>query len=244
MTGAGSDTAGQIAVRCRSISKSYGSGLSRTRVLRDVEFEAALGDLTFIRGPSGSGKTTLLSIIAGVLRPDSGGVEIFSRSLYGMRGGTRAKFRSRNIGFVLQQFNLLPALDLIENVAVPLQIAGSSTGVAHRFARLALARVGIADLARRHPPELSVGQQQRVAVARAIVHSPRLIICDEPTGALDGATGSAVMQTLRDIAASTGTAIIVVTHDHRAMQFADRVYRMSGGSLVDETVAREEVPGT
>ncbi len=228
-----------IVVRCASISKSYGAGALRTPVLKSVELDAACGELTFICGPSGCGKTTLLSIIAGILEPDSGQVELFSTPLSGLTGRARAQFRSRNIGFVLQQFNLLPALDLVENVAVPLQIIGQPARVAHRLALDALHRVGIGEHARRHPSELSVGQQQRVAVARAIVHAPRLIICDEPTGSLDGGAGITIMKLLQDIARTGDSAVLVVTHDHRAMSFSDRTYELSAGSLVDRGTSKE-----
>ncbi len=232
MTDAARNSSTGLAVRCHSISKSYGAGPSRSSVLKSVELQASCGELTFICGPSGCGKTTLLSIIAGVLKPDVGAVEIFSTPLDRLSNRARARFRSHNIGFVLQQFNLLPALDLVENVAVPLQIIGRSARTARRLATESLARVGIAEYAKRHPPELSVGQQQRVAVARAIVHSPRLIICDEPTGALDGEAGAKIMQLLHDVARSSESAVLVVTHDHRAMTFADRIYELSDGSIV------------
>jgi putative ABC transport system ATP-binding protein len=230
----------ELAVHCRTISKSYGAGLSRSSVLVNVDLDATCGQMTFICGPSGCGKTTLLSIIAGVLEPDDGRVDIFSTPMRSLSRRARAQFRSRNIGFVLQQFNLLPALDLVENVSVPLLITGHPVRSANKAALAALERVGIAEHARRHPSELSVGQQQRVAIARAIVHAPRLIICDEPTGSLDGQAGTKIMELLQDLALTSNSAVLVVTHDSRAMAFADQTYALSNGSLIHRDVSERQ----
>jgi putative ABC transport system ATP-binding protein len=231
----------ELAVHCRAISKSYGAGLSRSSVLAGVDLDATCGQMTFICGPSGCGKTTLLSIIAGVLEPDDGRVDIFSTPMRSLSRRARAQFRSRNIGFVLQQFNLLPALDLVENVSVPLLITGQTVRSANKAALAALERVGIAEHAMRHPSELSVGQQQRVAIARAIVHAPRLIICDEPTGSLDGQAGTKIMELLQDLSLTINSAVLVVTHDSRAMAFADRTYALSNGSLIHKDVPEQQV---
>jgi putative ABC transport system ATP-binding protein len=226
----GSDN-GRVAVVCRGVEKAFGTGNTRLQVLRGVNLEAPYGELTFLLGPSGSGKTTLLSIIAGLLKQDQGGVQVLGQDLRKLRNGEAALFRLRNIGFVFQQFNLIPALTAAENTAVPLLAAGWKRKAAIGQAREFLADLGMAHRADEVPSKLSGGEQQRVAFARALIQSPKLVICDEPTSALDGPTGRRVMELLRRIALSPDRAVLVVTHDFRILEFADRVAEIRDGVI-------------
>jgi putative ABC transport system ATP-binding protein len=187
---------GNAAVVCRGVEKAFGTGSTRLQVLRGVNLEAQYGELTFLLGPSGSGKTTLLSIIAGLLKHDQGGVEVLGKNLATLHNGEAALFRLRNVGFVFQQFNLIPALTAAENAAVPLLAAGWKRKDAIGQARELLAGLGMAHRSDVLPNKLSGGEQQRVAFARALIQSPKLVICDEPTSALDGPTGRHVMELL------------------------------------------------
>ena len=220
------------AVECHGITKSFGTGEARVDVLRGVEFSAAEGELTFLVGPSGCGKTTLISVIAGLLDPTQGEVTLFGQSMAKLTPRDRISFRRRNLGFVFQQYNLLPALTAAENAAVPLLAAGMKRAPAVEQATELLGRLGLAKRAHAFPRELSGGQQQRVALARALVHEPRLIVCDEPTAALDHETGESVMQLLADAAVKPDRAVIVVTHDNRVFHFADAIAHMDDGAIV------------
>lgn len=222
------------AVRVRGVTKTYGIGDSRTVALKGVEFEAQAGELHLVIGPSGCGKTTLLSVVAGTLGWDSGEIEVLGTRLNGMRDAAVAAFRGKHIGFIFQQFNLIPTLDLVENVSVPLLLNGARRSAAERRAAEVLARVGLADKVRRRPKDLSGGQQQRVAIARALVHEPRLIICDEPTSALDSKTGQTIMELLADVARTPGRCVILVTHDPRTYGFASRITEMEDGRVRQE----------
>src|SRR5262245_14948846 len=187
--------------------------------------------MTLLVGPSGCGKTTLISIIAGLLEPTQGDVAIWGTSLPGLTPRAKVAFRRDNIGFVFQQYNLLPALTAAENAAVPLIIAGQPRGKAVARARELLDAVGMTDRADALPSELSGGQQQRVAIARALIHRPRLLVCDEPTAALDAALGQNVMELIRRVAVEPDRAVIVVTHDSRVFHFGDRIVRMTDGRV-------------
>jgi len=222
----------QIAVQVTGVSKGFGRGDARTMALKDTGFDAFEGDLQLIVGPSGCGKTTLLSVIAGTLVPDTGTVTVLGSALHAMSKAAVTRFRRKNIGFVFQQFNLIPTLTLVENVSVPLLLAGHGTRHAERAAAAMLDRVGLAGRGRHLPRQLSGGQQQRVAIARALVHDPRLLICDEPTSALDRDTGHQIMETLRELARKTGRSVIVVTHDPRVYDFADRIAEMEDGRVL------------
>jgi putative ABC transport system ATP-binding protein len=229
-----------LAVRCRGVHKSFGEGATRLHVLRGVDFEARYGQMTFLLGPSGSGKTTLLSIIAGLLHHDEGSVTVLGRDLRKLRNGEGALFRLYNIGFVFQQFNLIPALTAAENAAVPLLAAGVPRRQALERARAMLADLGMAHRADVLPNKLSGGEQQRVAFARALIQDPKLVICDEPTSALDGPTGRHVMELLRNIAVQPDRAVVVVTHDARILDFADCVAEISDGVIHKVTCVEEE----
>jgi putative ABC transport system ATP-binding protein len=220
-----------IAVRCRGVTKDFGAGATRVQALRGVDLDVYTGEMTLLVGPSGCGKTTLLSVIAGILEPTSGTVEVLGNDLVGMPPRAVVRFRGKKIGFVFQQFNLLPALNAIENVAVPLLIAGMRRSAALSRAEDVLVQVGLADRMHALPSDLSGGQQQRVAIARALSHQPQLLVCDEPTSALDHANGKLIMELLRDIAVESNRAVIVVTHDSRVFEFGDRIAHMDDGRI-------------
>lgn len=220
------------AVSCRQVEKEFGQGDNRSLVLRGVDFDVRFGEMTLLVGPSGCGKTTLLSVIAGLLDATAGQVSVLGQNLDGLSGSGAVLFRRRNLGFVFQQYNLLPALTAAENAAVPLLAAGLARKQAVSRASELLAELGLEKRLRALPKELSGGQQQRVALARALVHDPRLIVCDEPTSALDAETGHAVMDLLNKAAVRPGRAVVVVTHDSRIFEFADRIARMDDGRIV------------
>lgn len=227
----------QPAVRCAAVEKHFGEGDARVRVLRGVDFEAQPGGLTFLVGPSGCGKTTLISVIAGLLDASAGQVELFGRNTAALPVRERILFRRGNLGFVFQQYNLLPALTAVENAAVPLLAAGLKHRAALDQARAILVKLGLESRLDAYPNRLSGGQQQRVALARALVHEPRLIVCDEPTAALDHATGEAVMELLASHAVQPERAVIVVTHDNRVFHFANAIAHMDDG-LITRTEQR------
>jgi putative ABC transport system ATP-binding protein len=222
-----------IAVRCHGITKTYGTGDASVMALRGIDLDVRRGELLMVVGPSGCGKTTLISIIAGILDQDSGQCEVFGRDFKDMDQKERAQFRGLSIGFVFQLFNLLPALNTIENVAVPLLINGMARKNAEARAEEILKTVRLDTRLDALPGKLSGGQQQRVAIARAMVHEPKLIVCDEPTSNLDHVTGRSMMELLRDIAKSPDRALIVVTHDPRIFEFADRIAHMDDGKIIE-----------
>lgn len=221
----------EIAVRCAGIEKSFGAGETRVRVLRGTDFVAESGKMNFLVGPSGCGKTTLISVIGAILSCEAGEIEVLGQDISRLRNGQLADFRLGNLGFIFQQFNLLPALNAEENASLPLVARGESTSNAERAARELLERLGLGGQTRKMPSQLSGGQQQRVAIARALVHSPRLLICDEPTASLDAASGHTVMELLRDVALEHDRSVIVVTHDSRIFEFADRISHMADGRI-------------
>jgi putative ABC transport system ATP-binding protein len=225
------------AVACTGLTKSFGSGDAQVHVLRGVDVEVAPGEITLLVGPSGCGKTTLISIIAGLLEPTSGDVCIFDRRLGDLRGDALVAFRARMIGFVFQQYNLLPALTAAENASLPLLVQGRRRRAAIREAREMLAAVGIGDKADARPAQLSGGQQQRVAIARALIHRPRLLVCDEPTSALDAESGRTVMELLRRVSLDADRAVIVVTHDSRVYGYGDRIIEMGDGRVTGVSAA-------
>jgi putative ABC transport system ATP-binding protein len=220
-----------IAISCRGVHKHFGNG-TRVQALRGVDFEAQLGELAFIVGPSGCGKTTLLSVITGLLDPSDGEVELFGSNAGRLPPNQRILFRRENIGFVFQQFNLLPALTAAENAAVPLIAAGMKRTEAVDRAKALLDQLGLNGRRDALPATLSGGEQQRVAIARALVHEPRLVVCDEPTAALDHATGEAVMKLIAANAVHPDRAAVVVTHDSRVFHFADVIAHMDDGRIV------------
>jgi putative ABC transport system ATP-binding protein len=227
------------AVVCRDVTKEFGTGETRVQALRGVNLEIPYGEMSLLVGPSGCGKTTLLSVLAGILEPTSGKVRVLGFDLDQFPDRGLVAFRGRNIGFIFQQYNLLPALTAAENAAVPLLIAGWPRAKAVAKAKELLDAVGIGFRADALPSQLSGGQQQRVAIARALVHEPRLVICDEPTSALDAETGRNIMELIRRVGVGKDRAVIVVTHDSRVFEFGDRIIHMNDGRIThQEQVAR------
>jgi putative ABC transport system ATP-binding protein len=224
-------TATQAAIALRGVTKEFGAGDARVTALHEVDLEVPYGELVLLVGPSGCGKTTLISIVAGLLDATAGEVEVLGQNLTRMRGGRKVRFRGENIGFVFQQYNLLPALTAAENASVPLLIAGWDRKKAVARASELLDAVGLGSRLKSYPNQLSGGQQQRVAIARALVHGPRLLVCDEPTAALDAASGRTVMGLIRQVAVDADRAVIVVTHDSRVYDFGDRIVSMADGRI-------------
>ena len=222
----------QPLITCRDVVKVYGTGNAEVHALRGVNLDVYPGEITMLVGPSGCGKTTLLSVIAGILRPTSGNVNALGNDLTRMSSWRRTAFRRDNVGFVFQQFNLLPALTAAENAAVPLVIQGYSRWKALAKAKELLDKMGMGNRVNNLPGQLSGGQQQRVAIARALVHHPHLLVCDEPTSALDAKTGHTILELLRSIAIEGDRAVIIVTHDSRIFEFADTLARMDDGRIV------------
>jgi putative ABC transport system ATP-binding protein len=220
-----------VAVSCRGVTKEFGANGTKTLALRGVDLDVDDGQLTLLVGPSGCGKTTLISIVAGLLNPTLGRVGVLGADLSKLPGRRLVEFRAKNIGFVFQQYNLLPALSAAENAAVPLLINGWSRASAIARARVTLATVGLGHRADNFPSQLSGGEQQRVAIARALINEPRLLVCDEPTSALDARSGHTVMELIKQVAVQPGRAVIVVTHDNRVYEFGDRIVEMSDGRI-------------
>jgi len=219
------------AVVCSGVTKDFGSGETRVQALRGIDLELPCGEMALLVGPSGCGKTTLISIIAGLLDATEGEVSVLGTNLTKMSESRKVRFRGESIGFVFQQYNLLPALTAAENAAVPLLIANHPRRQAVEKARRMLDRVGLSDKVNSLPSQLSGGQQQRVAIARALIHEPRLLVCDEPTAALDATSGQTVMELIRQVAVRPDRAVIVVTHDNRVYRFGDRIVNMSDGRI-------------
>ena len=218
------------------VSRIHGDGETQVHALRSVSFAAHAGELVAVMGPSGSGKSTFLTLAGGLDQPTSGRVLVEGVDLASLGGSERARTRRTSIGYVFQDFNLIPALTAVENVALPAELDGRSSRAARRSALSVLEEVGIADLADRFPDEMSGGQQQRVAIARAVVGERRLILADEPTGALDTETGEDILQLLR-ARCDAGAAGVLVTHEARHAAWADRVVFLRDGVVVDETGA-------
>ena len=224
------------ALELRQVSKSYGSGAAEVHALVGVDLVVDPGELVAIMGPSGSGKSTLLTISGSLEQPTSGQVLVDGVELSSVSRSDQARMRRRSIGYVFQDFNLLPGLTAAENVTLPLELDGAGAKAARATGLAALEELGVAERAGRFPDELSGGERQRVAIARAIVGSRRLLLADEPTGALDSVNGEAVMRLLR-AATQRGVAGVVVTHEAQLASWADRVVFLRDGHVVDQTVA-------
>jgi putative ABC transport system ATP-binding protein len=224
------------AISVRGITKEFPVGDTSIRVLHGIDADIRSGELTYLVGESGSGKTTMISIIAGILYPTEGQVEVFGTDIYSLTDTQLVKFRLQTIGFIFQQYNLLPTLTAAENAAVPLVAAGMKRAEAVERARALMGKLNIADQAEKLPRQLSGGQQQRVAIARALVHEPRLVVCDEPTAALDAKSGRRVMDLLREVALASERAVIIVTHDNRIFDLADRILQMEDGRITHDGV--------
>ncbi len=226
-----------VAVDCRDVTKNFEAAGGVVRALRGVDLEVPARGITMLVGPSGCGKTTLISVIAGILTRDGGSCRVFGIDFETLSARDRLRFRARAIGFIFQQFHLLPSITVVDNVAIPRMITGETRAKARAAAGSMLSEVGLGDRLGDQPGGLSGGEQQRVAIARALVHGPKLVVCDEPTSALDHETGDRIMALMRRIVDERGTTLLIVTHDARIFRFADRVAHMDDGRIlaVEET---------
>ena len=215
----------------RGIVQARGTGRRRVGVLQDVSLEVAPGERILLEGPSGSGKTTLLGVAAGLLTPQAGEALLVGQPLALMSPSQRSRLRARHVGFVFQRANLLEGLTVLDNVVLTARLAGSPGAEARRAAHAVLERLGLGELAHRYPRELSGGEEQRAAVARAVVHRPSVVLADEPTGSLDRAAGEAVLRELTELATACGSAVVMATHDARLAVFAERRIRLNRGRL-------------
>jgi putative ABC transport system ATP-binding protein len=218
----------------RGVSKTYGEGTTEVHALRAIDLSVAPGELVAVMGPSGSGKSSLLTIAGTLEDATRGDVRVDGASLAGMSRNDKARLRRRSIGFVFQDFNLLAGLSALENVAMPLELDGMPAREARDHGRTALEVLGVAERAAHYPDDLSGGERQRVAIARAVVGNRRLLLADEPTGALDSANSEAVMRLLREVCAR-GAAGVVVTHEAQLASWANRVVFLRDGRLIDQT---------
>jgi putative ABC transport system ATP-binding protein len=220
-----------IAIKATGVCKWFGEGEARTYAVKEVSFEASYHEMLYVVGPSGSGKTTLLSMISGILRPDKGTVEACGADLWSLPPSKLADFRLNKIGFVFQDYHLFPRLTTAENVAIPLILKRHDWKQSIEEAKKYLDVVGLANRAELPPTKLSGGEQQRVAIARAIASGPELMIFDEPTASLDGDTGRKIVEFVREHVLSDKRCIIIVTHDNRIYEYADRIVRMEDGKV-------------
>ncbi|MGO9832147.1 MAG: ABC transporter ATP-binding protein [Myxococcaceae bacterium] len=221
-----------VAIKAEGISKWFGSGETRTQAVKDVSFEAGFHEMLYIVGPSGSGKTTLLSMLSGILRPSAGTVLVKGINIWNLDENRIADFRLNTVGFVFQDYHLFNKLTTVENVAIPLILKGQNWDASLREGLKYLEVVGLANRAKLPPSKLSGGEQQRVAIARAIVSAPDILILDEPTASLDGDTGRKIVEFVRTEVLSEKRCILIVTHDDRIYEYADRILQMEDGRIV------------
>ena len=229
------------AIKAVGLSKWFGEGDTKTVAVRDVSFEAQFGEMLYVVGPSGSGKTTMLSMISGILRPNTGSVEIEGTDIWRLSKDKIANFRLHKIGFVFQDYHLFPRLTTAENVAIPLILQYRDWDEAIQEALKNLEIVGLRDRAQVPPVKLSGGEQQRVAIARAIISRPDILILDEPTASLDGDTGRNIVSFVRKNILTDQRCIVIVTHDDRIFEFADRILKMEDGRVTG--IEREAAHG-
>lgn len=222
-------------LRVENLSKSYPSGDSSLTVLKNIQFDVAPGSKMAIVGPSGSGKTTLLGLCAGLDKASTGDIQLHGSSLASLNEDQRAAIRNEYVGFIFQNFQLIPTLTALENVMVPLELQGKSG--AEEVARELLTRVGLGDRYHHYPTQLSGGEQQRVALARAFSNRPRILFADEPTGNLDDETSAAVEELMFELNQEAGTTLIIVTHDPELAEKTDRIIRLKGGEIVSDSAA-------
>ena len=221
-----------VAIQAAGLGKTFGVGTALTQAVRDFSFEARFGEMLYIVGPSGSGKTTLLSMISGILRPSTGTVTVEGTDIWSLAEDEIAEFRLNKIGFVFQDYHLFPRLSTAENVAIPLILRKRDWNASLRDALDNLEIVGLKSRAALLPVKLSGGEQQRVAIARALVGRPDILILDEPTASLDGDTGHAIVQFIKTSVLTEERCIVIVTHDARIFDFANRILHMEDGRLV------------
>ena len=224
----------QTAVLTRGVTKTFGRGDNAVRALKGVDFDARCGEMVMIVGPSGCGKTTFLSVICGTMKADAGSVDVFGTDLIRLAAGKLTAFRGRNVGFIFQQFNLIPTWNILENASIPLLLQGQSRRKAQDTAARLLTEVGLGERLGAHPQQLSGGQQQRVAIARALGTRPDLVFADEPTGNLDSRTGREVLGLLASASKDYGQSIAMVTHDPIAASYADRILFLADGRVVED----------
>ena len=222
----------ESVLHCQNITKIFNTGEAEIKALQGISLDVYENELLMLVGPSGCGKTTFISVLSTLLSFEDGYCEVLGKDISKMNDEANTAFRGKNIGFVFQSFNLLPSLSAVDNVALPLTIAGVSRQKAFKSAKEMLNAVELADKADIKPNNLSGGQQQRVAIARALVHQPKLIICDEPTSSLDHQSGQVVMQLLKKISKEKGVSMIVVTHDNRIYKYADKTAYMEDGKIL------------
>lgn len=222
---------GRLAVRATALVKWFGNGDARTYAVRDASFDAFFGEILYIVGPSGSGKTTLLSMISGILRPDEGTVEVDGSDIWSLSADDIASFRLNKIGFVFQDYHLFPRLTTAENIAIPLILKKMEWSQALAVATRYLEIVGLKERAQLPPVKLSGGEQQRVAIARAIASEPDILVLDEPTASLDGETGRRIVEFIKHSILNEHRCIIIVTHDNRIFEYADRIMNMEDGRI-------------
>ena len=231
-----------LAMKANELVKWFGVGDTKTYAVRSVSFTAYFGEMLYIEGPSGSGKTTLLSMISGILRPNSGTVSVEDRDIWDMSSDQLADFRLNKVGFVFQDYHLFPRLTTVENVAIPLILKKVEWNEAMNTAMRFLEIVGLKERAHLPPVKLSGGEQQRVAIARAIASSPDILIFDEPTASLDGDTGRRIVDFVKNNILNEKRCIIIVTHDSRIFEYADRIMKMADGKIIgsEKGGSREE----
>jgi len=226
----------ETLVTLRGITKNYLRGKQIIEVLHSIDMDIAAGDFVALMGPSGSGKTTLLNLIGGLDTPSAGSIEVAGTRIDRMSSGELAKWRAANVGFVFQFYNLLPMLSAQKNVELPLLLTRLSARERKRNATIALTLVGLEDRAQHRPQELSGGQEQRVAIARAIVSDPKILVCDEPTGDLDRHTADEIMRLLQQLNREHGKTIVIVTHDPKAAEYAQRQLHLDKGTFAENDV--------
>ncbi len=217
----------------KNLEKSYFSGSKKLTILKNISFSVEAQDTFAIVGPSGSGKTTILGLCAGLDQPDSGAVELCSIEMGKLSEDERAQLRNQKVGFIFQDFQLLPTLTALENVAVPLELQGDKQAI--KKAIELLEKVGLADRLHHYPSQLSGGEQQRVALARAFSNNPTILFADEPTGNLDAETGEKVIQLLFDLNKELGTTLVIVTHNIELAQRTNHILKLKGGSIIENT---------
>ena len=222
-----------VALSCQGLWKIYEMGDEKVQAVRGIDLEINTGEMVAIMGPSGCGKTTLLNILSGIDDPSAGQVTVAGKPLFGISDDERTDLRGKEMGFIFQKFHLLEVMSAVENVEIPLLLLGKTPEEARAESILALEKVGLKDRSEHRPAELSGGQQQRVSIARAVVHNPSVILCDEPTGNLDSTTSEQVMSILSDLN-DAGSTLVIVTHDKEIAKRCSRIIQISDGRIVSE----------
>lgn len=222
-----------VALSCQGLWKIYEMGDEKVQAVRGIDLEINTGEMVAIMGPSGCGKTTLLNILSGIDDPSAGQVTVAGKPLFGISDDERTDLRGKEMGFIFQKFHLLDVMSAVENVEIPLLLLGENPEKARAKSMLALEKVGLGDRSEHRPAELSGGQQQRVSIARAVVHNPSVILCDEPTGNLDSTTSKQVMSILSGLN-DAGSTLVIVTHDKEIAKRCSRIIQISDGRIVSE----------